>query len=108
MAFEEIRTIKDTEKEAEEILSEARKKALQMIKDGKAKADAIIQETQSEGEEVNRDMVEKATKSCEKEVGKLKEEYQTKWKSMEKAAMENMDKAVEYIMERIVAQNGNS
>ncbi len=108
MAFEEIKNIKEAEKEAEEILSEARKKAAQLVKDGKARADAIIQKARTDGEEANADMVEKATKSCEKEVDKLREEYRTKWTSMEQAAIEKMDKAVEYIMERIVTRDGNS
>jgi ATP synthase H subunit len=108
LAYEAIITIKDAENQASELISEARKKAAQVLKDGKDRADSIIEEARVQAEQQSRLMIEEAKKSCEKEVDKLKEEYNSRRISLQQVAMGNIDKAIQFIVERIVTQDGGS
>jgi ATP synthase H subunit len=108
LAYEAIMTIKNAENEAKELVSEARKRAAQILKDGKDRADNIIAEARLQAENQGRLMVEEAKKSCEKEVDKLREEYNKRRINLESIAMGNIDKAAQFIMERIVTRNGDS
>jgi hypothetical protein len=53
-------------------------------------------------------MVDEARKSCEEEVDKLKERYREEGSFLEQSAARNMDRAVDFIVERIVTQYGES
>jgi N-acetylglutamate synthase-like GNAT family acetyltransferase len=53
-------------------------------------------------------MVDDAKKSCEKEVDRLREKYREEGILLEQSTKKNMDRAVDFIVERIVTQYGNS
>ncbi|MDI3535072.1 MAG: V/A-type H+/Na+-transporting ATPase subunit [Thermosediminibacterales bacterium] len=107
MAVEEIKAIKEAEKEAEKILADAKRKAAQIVKEAKEEAENLIADTIKNAEAEGRILVQKAEESSKKEVDGIKSEYEQKWKAMEQQALKNMDKAVNFIVERIVKSDGN-
>lgn len=108
MTIEEIKAVKEAEKEAEKIRIDAQKRAAQIIKEAKNKAEELIEQAIKEAEHEGTNMVRDAEESSSKEVDNIKKEYEQKYKVMEEQAFKNMDKAVNFIMERIVTTNGKS
>ncbi|HHU68892.1 MAG TPA: hypothetical protein GXZ31_01160 [Thermoanaerobacterales bacterium] len=108
MTLEEIKAIKEAEKQAEEIRAEAQKRAAQIIKEAKDKAEAIITQAVKEGEQERISLIKKAEEDSLKEGKEVKKVYEQKFKALEDQALANMDKAVNFIMERIVTTDGNS
>lgn len=108
MTLEEIKAIKEAEKQAEEMRVEAQKRAAQIIKESKDKAEAAVTQAVKEGEQERIGLIKKAEESSLQEGKDVKKGYEHKFEALENQALTRMDKAVNFIMERIVTADGNS
>lgn len=108
MAMESILKIRAAEKQAEEIKTQAKKEAAQLLKDAREKSDKIIAESADKAASKGRDIVSEAEKLALKEVGELRRIQEKAWKDIKLKAKSRTDKAVKLIVERIVTADGHS
>jgi V/A-type H+-transporting ATPase subunit G/H len=108
LSMESIESIKKIEEQAEEIRREALQKARYLLRkaeeEGAQAADRIAKET----EKMNREIMLKAEKEAKDEINRLKQTNDQECDWIRRTAEANLDKAVAFIMGRIVKSHGHS
>jgi cell division septum initiation protein DivIVA len=97
-----IQQVLEIEKRAQEIHEAAMKEAQQLPVIAEQEAQALIEKAQAEAEQEARDMVSKV--QADEESARILEEIEEKNRQFETTAMSNLDRAVEYVLERVIGR----
>ena len=102
MSFEAIKTIAEVETTAQRIKDEAAAQAKNLIEDVGAQKDKLRAEALKEAEGVNAKALEEAKKLGEAEAAGQSAKDAEALEALRQSANAKLDKAVDYIVERIV------
>jgi V/A-type H+/Na+-transporting ATPase subunit G/H len=97
-----IQEILEIEKNAQAIYEQAVKEAEQLPVQAEKEAQGIIDKARADAEEEARKMLEKA--KAEDEIGKISADAEEKVKHAETLAATNFDRAVAYVLNRVVGK----
>ena len=97
-----IQQVLEIEKRAQEIHEAAVKEAQQLPIIAEQEAQALIEKAQAEAQQEAREMVSKV--QADEEGGRILSEIEEKNKQFESTAMNNFDRAVEYVLERVIGR----
>ena len=97
-----IQQVLDIEKQAQEIHDAAVKEALQLPVMAEQEAQALIEKAQAEAQQKAREMVSEV--KAEEESARILSEVEEKNKQFETLAMSNLDRAVNYVLERVIGR----
>ncbi len=96
---EELSKLIEIEREAEAIVERARGEAEKILADARRKAEEMIRE----GEAASfPELEEKYKRMIDEEVRKIEEEYSRMAEEVYSKGMENLDKAIEFVVRRVV------
>ncbi len=108
MASEIVRTIKQTEQQAEDIRQAAMSKAREIVSNAEDQGVAILQNRAKEAEEEGKQIIAKKKLEAEGEIERLRQEKERNWEELTSQARSRKDRASSWIMERIVRSYGNN
>ena len=108
MSAEVIRSIRQAEEQAEDIIQEAMLKAKDIIAQAEEQGGDIIETETQNAREEGIQVVERQKAKATKEIGKLNQESDAKCEKMTLQARAKKDAASSYIMERIVKSYGDN
>jgi hypothetical protein len=97
-----IQQVLEIEKRAQEIHEAAMKEAQQLPVIAEQEAQALIEKAQAEAHQEARDMVSKV--QADEEGGRILAEIEEKNKQLDATAMNNFDRAVAYVLERVIGR----
>ncbi len=97
-----IEQVLEIEKQAQEILDAAQRDAEQLPARAEQEARDLLERARSQAQEEARQMIEKA--QAAEETARILSKADDKNREIEKTAMKNMDKAVAYILERVIGR----
>ncbi|HLO18682.1 MAG TPA: hypothetical protein VK206_27875 [Anaerolineales bacterium] len=97
-----IQQVLDIEKEAEEIHEAALKEAQQLPVLAEQEAQALIEKARAEAQQQAREMVSGV--KADEESARILSEVEEKNKQFEALAMKNLDRAVDFVLERVVGR----
>ncbi|UCD83542.1 MAG: hypothetical protein JSU92_09570 [Deltaproteobacteria bacterium] len=98
-----ILRIREAETEAEKIIERARVEASHSLRAGEEQVKKIVYDAHSRSEEIIRNAEDNARDEAEQEITRMKKTTQAELKKLKEKAGTNMDRAVDYIIERILA-----
>jgi len=108
MSIDILRSIKDAEAEAEQIIKQSVAEARQIISDAQAQSSKLIEQAEEDAVKSYKAIIAKAENSQQEEIKKLNKQIDNECNAIRDNASKNMKKAVEVIIERIVKVHGNS
>jgi cell division septum initiation protein DivIVA len=97
-----IQQVLEIEKRAQEIHEAAEKEAQQLPVIAEQEAQALIEKAQAEAQQEAREMVSKV--QADEEGDRILAEIEEKNRQFETTAMNNFDRAVEYVLERVIGR----
>jgi vacuolar-type H+-ATPase subunit H len=97
-----IQQVLDIEKQAQEIHESAVKEAQQLPVIAEQEAQALIEKAKAEAQQKAREMV--AGVKADEENARILTEAEEKNKQFEALAMSNLDRAVNYVLERVIGR----
>ena len=97
-----IQQVLEIEKQAQEIHEAAVKEAQQLPVLAEQEAQALIEKAQAEAQQQAREMVSKV--QADEESARILSETEEKNKQLEALAMNNIDRAVTYVLERVIGR----
>jgi vacuolar-type H+-ATPase subunit H len=97
-----IQQVLDIEKQAQEIHESAVKEAQQLPIIAEQEAQALIEKAKAEAQQKAREMV--AGVKADEENARILTEAEEKNKQFEALAMSNLDRAVNYVLERVIGR----
>jgi vacuolar-type H+-ATPase subunit H len=97
-----IQQVIEIEKRAQEIHEAAMKEAEQLPVIAEQEAQALIEKAQAEAQQEGREMVSKV--QADEEGARILSEVEEKNRQFEAAAMGNLDRAVDYVLERVIGR----
>ena len=97
-----IQQVLDIEKQAQEIHEAALKEAQQLPVTAEQEAQALIEKAKSEAQQQAREMVSGV--KADEESARILSEVEEKYKQLEDQAMKNFDRAVNFVLERVVGK----
>ena len=97
-----IQQVLDIEKQAQEIHEAALKEAQQLPVTAEQEAQTLIEKTKSEAQQQAREMVSGV--KADEESARILSEVEEKNKQLEDQAMKNFDRAVNFVLERVVGK----
>ena len=103
MNEKQIQQVIAIEKRAQEIHEAAVKEAQQLPVIAEQEAQAMIDKAKAEAEKEAREMVSKV--QADEEGARILSEVEEKNRQFETAAMRNLDRAVDYVLERVIGRS---
>ncbi len=97
-----IEQVLEIEKQAQEILDAATRDAEQVPARAEQEAGKMVEQARSQAQEEARQMIEKA--QAQDETAAIVSKAEEKNREVEKRAMQNLDKAVQYVLERVIGR----
>ena len=97
-----IQHVLEIEKEAQEIHEAAMKEAQQLPVVAEQEAQALIEKARAEAQQQAREMVSNV--KADEESARILAEVEEKNKQFEAAAMKNFDRAVNYVLDRVIGK----
>ena len=97
-----IEQVLEIEKQAQEILDAATRDAEQVPARAEQEAAETVERARSQAQEEARQMLEKA--QAQDETAAIVSKAEEKNRDVEKRAMQNLDKAVQYVLERVIGR----
>ena len=97
-----IQQVLDIEKQAQEIHESAMKEAQQLPVIAEQEGQALIEKAKAEAQQKAREMV--AGVKADEENARILTEAEEKNKQFEALAMSNLDRAVNYVLERVIGR----
>jgi len=97
-----IQQVLDIERQAQEIHEAALKEAQQLPVTAEQEAQTLIEKTKSEAQQQAREMVSGV--KADEESARILSEVEEKNKQLEDQAMKNFDRAVNFVLERVVGK----
>ena len=97
-----IQQVLDIEKHAQEIHDAAMKEAQQLPVTAEQEAQALIEKARAEAEQKAREMVSGV--KADEEGARILAEAEEKNKQFETVAMGNLDRAVDYVLDRVIGR----
>ena len=97
-----IQQVLDIEKQAQEIHEAATREAQQLPVLAEQEAQALIEKAQAEAQQKAREMVSEV--KADEENARILSEVEEKNKQFEALAMSNLDRAVAYVLERVIGR----
>ena len=97
-----IKQVLELEKRAQEILDAAQKEAQQLPVMAEQEAQALIEKAGAEAQQQAREMVSKV--QADEESARILSEAEEKNKQFEALAISNLDRAVDYVLERVIGR----
>jgi vacuolar-type H+-ATPase subunit H len=97
-----IKQVLELEKKAQEIHETAMKEAQQLPVIAEQEAQALIEKVQAEAQQKAREMVSKV--QADEESTRILSEAEEKNRQFEALAMSNFDRAVNYVLERVIGR----
>ena len=97
-----IEQVLEIEKQAEDILNAATREAEQVPARAEQEAQQMIERARTEAQEEARKMLEKA--QAQQETASILSQTDEKNREIEKLAMKNLDKAVTFVLERVIGK----
>jgi len=98
----QIQQVIKIEKEAQEILEAAMKESQQLPVIAEQEAQAFVEKARAEAQEKARQMLSEV--KADEESSRILSEVEEKNKQFEAQAMGNVDRAVEYVLERVIGR----
>jgi vacuolar-type H+-ATPase subunit H len=95
-----IQQVIEIEKQAQEIHAKAVKDAQQLPVVAEQEAQAVIEKARAQAQEEARQMI--STAQAQDEIARIVSEAEEKNKQIEAVAMTNFDRAVNYVLDRVV------
>ena len=102
MEEKQIQQVIKIEKEAQEILEAAMKESQQLPVIAEQEAQAFVEKARAEAQEKARQMLSEV--KADEESSRILSEVEEKNKQFEAQAMGNVDRAVEYVLERVIGR----
>ena len=102
MNEKQIQQVIAIEKRAQEIHEAAVKEAQQLPVTAEQEAQALIEKARAEAEQEAREMASKV--QADEEGARILSEVEEKNRQFEAAAMKNIDRAVNYVLERVIGR----
>ena len=97
-----IQQVLDIEKRAQDIQDAAEKEAQQLPVTAEQEAQALIEKARREAEQQAREIV--SAVNADEESARILAEAEENSKQLEKAAASNFDRAVNYVLERVIGR----
>ena len=97
-----IEQVLEIEKQAEDILNAATREAEQVPARAEQEAQQMVEQARTEAQEEARKMLEKA--QAQQETASILSQTDEKNREIEKLAMKNLDKAVAFVLERVIGK----
>ena len=97
-----IQQVLDIEKRAQEIHEAAMKEAQQLPVIAEQEAQALIEKARAEAQQKAREMVSEV--KADEESARILSEVEEKNKQFEALAMSNLDRAANYVLERVIGR----
>jgi V/A-type H+/Na+-transporting ATPase subunit G/H len=97
-----IQQVLDIEKQAQEIHESAMREAQQLPLTAEQEAQALIEKARNEAQQQAREMVSGV--KADEESARILSESEEKNKQFEAQAMSNFDRAVNYVLERVIGR----
>jgi len=97
-----IQQVLNIEKEAQEIHDAAMKEAQQLPVIAEQEAQGLIEKAKAEAEQEAREMLSKV--QADEEGARILSEVEEKNRQFETVAVSNLDRAVEYVLERVIGK----
>ena len=97
-----IEQVLEIEKQAEDILNAATGEAEQVPARAEQEAQQMVEQARTEAQEEARKMLEKA--QAQQETASILSQADEKNREIEKLAMKNLDKAVTFVLERVIGK----
>ncbi|HEX9838100.1 MAG TPA: hypothetical protein VGA72_02070 [Anaerolineales bacterium] len=97
-----IQQVLEIEKQAQEIHEAAIREAQQLPVTAEQEAQALIEKAQAEAQQQAREMVSKV--QADEESARILSEAEEKNRQFEALAMSNFDRAVAYVLERVIGR----
>jgi vacuolar-type H+-ATPase subunit H len=97
-----IQQVLDIEKRAQEIHDAALKEAQQLPVMAEQEAQALIEKAKAEAQQKAREMISKV--QADEESARILSEAEEKNRQFEALAMKNSDRAVNYVLERVIGR----
>jgi V/A-type H+-transporting ATPase subunit G/H len=102
MVKEIIDGIKETEARAANIVEEARKKKAEIVAKAKDEARKSVEQAHEQARETVKQALEAAAAEAERKVAEIKTQGQSERELLKQAAGQNISKAVEVVIERML------
>lgn len=102
MALELVKEVKETEAKAEAIRREASAQAKQILQDSHKVGEALLEEAKTQAKALRQEILQRADASIKEDEAKRRQEVEAQGEALAQAAVVQMDKAAEHIVERIV------
>jgi len=97
-----IQQVLDIEKRAQEIQDAAMKEAQQLPVTAEQEAQALIEQARAEAQQKAREMVSQV--KADEESARILSEAEEKNRQFEALAMKNLERAVDYVLERVIGR----
>jgi len=97
-----IQQVLDIEKRAQEIQDAAMKEAQQLPVTAEQEAQALIEQARAEAQQKAREMVSQV--KADEESARILSEVEEKNRQFEALAMKNLERAVDYVLERVIGR----
>ena len=97
-----IQQVLDIEKQAQEIHEAAMKEAQQLPVIAEQESQALIEKAKAEAQQKAREMISEV--KADEEGARISSEAEEKNKQFEALAMSNVDRAVTYVLERVIGR----
>lgn len=107
MSIDVIRSIKQAESEAEQIIRQSVVQARQIAIEAQDQSYKLVEQAEVEAEEQSREIINKAEKSVQEETGKIMEKVLTECVDIKEQARVRIQDAVDMILGRIVRIHGD-
>lgn len=107
MSMDYIKTIREAEGQAEEIRKQALQRSRDLVRQAQEETDDLGQKTVSQIHELMRDGLAQAESETQAEIEGLMVKNAEECEGIKGRAQDNLDRAVAFIMGRIVKSHGN-
>lgn len=107
MSIDIIRSIKQAESEAEQIIRQSAVQARQIAAEAQEQSYKLVEQSEVEAEEQSKKIINEAEKSVQEETGKIMEKVLRECADIKEQARGKIQDAVDMILGRIVRFHGN-
>lgn len=108
MSMDMIRGIRETEEQADNILKQAHQKAREILRKAEGDGALIVSEAIRKAREEGFKMMAKAEDEAKREIKRLEAQNEQECAAVREVSKRNMDKAVAFVLGRIVKADGHN
>lgn len=108
MSIDLIRSIKNTEAEAEQLKKQALEDAREILSEASNQSYKMMEQAIEDAQAESKEIIKKAEELAKSDINKLYDEVEEECNTIREHGRKKLDKAIDIIIGRIVKTHGNS